>query len=108
MEKRGQAEVLQITLLFEFIAGILIAGILIYAVIQLNDTSSITEEYLRQDYKIIKNIMEGEPGDYRVTYPTGAFTVENNDFKQPDGMKIKTDQKAIITKQDNKVEIKKA
>ena len=67
MEKRGQAEVLQITLLFEFIAGILIAGILMYAVMSMNETSAISQEYLRTDYNILKGVLEGKPGHSPLT-----------------------------------------
>ncbi len=105
MEKRGQAEVLQITLLFEFLAGILIAGILIYAVINLNETSALSKEYIKQDYQIIKNSLEGEPGDYKITYPTGTFKVEGGEFRDVQGIQIKTDNKATIKKEGNKIGI---
>ncbi|MFH1210703.1 MAG: hypothetical protein V1645_02190 [archaeon] len=105
MEKRGQAEVLQITLLFELIAGVLIAGILVYAVMSMNDASQISEEYLKTDYNLISGILQGKPGDFTITYPTGTFTVKDNQFQKPDGVKISTDNKATIKKDDKKVGI---
>jgi hypothetical protein len=105
MEKRGQAEVLQITLLFELIAGVLIAGILIYAVMSMNDTSQISEEYLKTDYSTISGILQGKPGEFTIKYPTGTFTVKENQFQKPDGIKITADNKATIKKDDKKVEI---
>jgi hypothetical protein len=105
MEKRGQAEVLQITLLFEFIAGVLIAGILIYAVMNINDTSDMTGQYLQQDYCAIKDIMLGKPGDYKAIYPIGIFTVEGNEFKKPDTIKITGDNNVTIKKDYNKIEM---
>lgn len=107
MKKRGQSEVLQITLIFEFIAGILIAGILLYAVININNTSSLSEQYLKDDYGIIKGALQGKPGDYKITYPTGTFTVENNEFKKTEGIKVYADNKATIKKDSEKIEITK-
>lgn len=106
MEKRGQAEVLQITLLFEFIAGILIAGILIYAMMNLNEASQISEEYLNKDYGIIKGELQGKVGDYKITYPIGTFTVKDNQFQKPTGISINADNNATITKDSTKIEIK--
>lgn len=105
MKKRGQAEVLQITLIFEFIVGVLIAGILIYAVMAINETSTVSEQYLKQDYSITKDVLQGKPGDYEITYPIGTFTVENNELKQQAGVNIKADNKAIIKKESGKIEI---
>jgi hypothetical protein len=105
MEKRGQAEVLQITLLFEFIAGILIAGILMYAVMSMNETSTISQEYLRTDYNIVKGVLEGKPGSFTIQYPSGTFTAKDNEFQKADGVKIKADAKVIITKDKDKIEL---
>jgi len=103
MEKRGQAEVLEITLLFEFIAGVLIAGILIYAVMTINETSSITGEYLNRDYGMIKNVIQGEPGDYKIIYPTGTFTFKDDKFVKPGGIKFTGDNKVKITKENGEI-----
>lgn len=105
MEERGQAEVLQITLLFEFIAGILIAGILLYAVMSMNNTSSMSEQYLKTDYNIISEELQGKPGSFTVVYPTGTFTVKNNEFQKPDGVKVVADNKIIIKKDKDKIEL---
>lgn len=103
MEKRGQAEVLQITLLFELIAGILIAGILIYAVVTINDTSSLTEEYMNKDYGIVKNMLEGKPGDYNVLYQSGTLTIKDGEFKKTDSIQFKGDLAVKITKQNGEI-----
>jgi len=105
MRKRGQAEVLQITLLFEFLAGILIAGILIYAVTNLNDTSALTKEYFQKDYQIIKGTLEGKPGNYEIKYEIGTLTVKDGEFKEPEGMKVKADNKATIKKEGGQVTV---
>ncbi len=103
MKKRGQAEVLQITLLFEFLAGFLIAGILVYYFMYANDISKISGEYLNQDYQIVKNILEGKPGDYEVVYGTGIFSFKDGEFKKSDEIKLKGDLAVKITKENSEV-----
>ena len=105
MEKRGQAEVLQITLLFEFIAGVLIAGILMYAVMSMNETSAISQEYLNTDYNIISGVLQGKPGYFTIEYPSGTFTAKDNEFQKAGGVKINADTKVIITKDKDKIEL---
>lgn len=104
MKKRGQ-ESLQLTSLFEFIIGVLVAGILLYFVTHANDTTRMSEEYANNDYNIIKNIMEGKPGDYEITYKTGILTVKEGKFVKEEGLNIKADNQIKIKKEKEKITI---
>ncbi len=103
MKKRGQSEVLEITLLFEFVAGVLIVWILIYGLGAINDTSAVSGAYLNQDYQIINNILAGKPGNYEVTYATGIFVFKEGEFKKSDEIKLKGDLAVKITKENGEI-----
>lgn len=104
MKKRGQ-ESLQLTSLFEFIIGVLVAGILLYFVTHANDTVRMTGEYANKDYNIMKNIMEGKEGDYEITYKTGILTVKDGKFEKEEGLNIKADNQVKIKKEKGQVTI---
>lgn len=102
MEKKGQAEVLTTTLIFELIVGVLIASILVYAVMNLNNASSFNQEYIKQDLFFIKEMVKSLPGDLDMKYPTGNWCfVDEDNFIKGSNCKVritKTGDKVTITK----------
>lgn len=79
MKKKGQTEVLTTTLLFELIIGVLIAGILMYAVLSINDTSKFSSEYMRQDLFLVKEMARSLPGDMDMKYKTGDWCLTDDE-----------------------------
>ncbi len=79
MEKKGQAEVLTTTLIFELIIGVIIASILMYAVLNINNASSFNQEYIKQDLFFIKEMVRSLPGDLNMTYYTGNWCLADNE-----------------------------
>lgn len=114
MKKKGQSEVLITTLLFELIIGVLIAGILMYALLNINNASKFSKDYIQQDLDLVKEMVRSLPGDLEMHYKTGslcykeggAFTQEatncgikitkTGDEIKIEGVKIKEDEKRSV------------
>ena len=79
MKKRGQAEVLTTTLIFELLIGVLIAGILMYAVLSINNTSRFSKDYMQQDLFLVKEMARSLPGDLDMKYNTGGWCVTGSE-----------------------------
>lgn len=79
MAKKGQAEVLTTTLIFELIIGVLIASILMYAVLNINNTSSFNKEYIKNDLFLIKEMVKSLPGDLDMKYYTGDWCLADGE-----------------------------
>ncbi len=77
MEKKGQSEVLTTTLIFELVIGVLVATILVYAVLNINNTSSFSQEYLKQDLMLINETVRSLPGDLDMRYNTGRLCLNS-------------------------------
>ena len=77
MQKKGQAEVWEITLLFELVAGFVIAGVLLYAVLTLNDTSTFNTAYAEKDLELLKLTLASVPGETDVDFPLQGYAFEN-------------------------------
>ncbi len=102
MRKKGQAEVLTTTLIFELIIGMLIATILMYAVLNLNNTSSFNREYLKHDLLLTKEMVRSLPGDLDMKYDTGEWCLtDGEDFIKGSNCKVQ------ITKTGDKITVKK-
>lgn len=80
--KKGQAEVLTITLLFEVLAGFLLAGLLIYATLSTGDVEGFSKRYLKADHDILLTTIRSLPGDIEMEYPTGGYRYENGEFRK--------------------------
>src|SRR3989338_7465841 len=81
MHKKAQSEVWQITLLFEFISGILIAGIFFYLVMSISEGSLITKEYDLKDYNLLFETVNSVPGDVDIRHSTGSFKFNGRTFE---------------------------
>lgn len=102
MRKKGQAEVLTTTLLFELIIGMLIATILMYAVLNINNTSSFNKEYLKQDLLLTKGMVRSLPGDLDMKYDTGDWCLaDGENFVKGSNCKIR------IIKTGDEITVKK-
>lgn len=102
LKKKGQAEVLTTTLLFELIIGVLIAGTLAYAILNLNNTSKFNKEYLQEDLLLTKEMVKSLTGDLDMKYKTGNWCLnEKGEFVGGKNCQIQ------ITKTGNEVIIKK-
>ena len=92
MNKRGQAEVLQLDLLFRIIAGLLIASVLITAAFQLNNTPEYNKYHVEKDIKLLLDTLEFLPIDIKVNYPVGkenyAVIIKDGDIKVEGTTKI--------------------
>ena len=73
MQKRGQAEVLTTTLIFEVLAGFLVAGIMFYTLTTLNDRSALNKDFIEKDHSMLINTIRGMPGDVELEYDTKNF-----------------------------------
>ncbi|MCG2718640.1 MAG: hypothetical protein L6408_07400 [Nanoarchaeota archaeon] len=78
--KKGQSEVLTITLLFEVLAGFLLAGILIYATFTTSDVEGFSANYLQADHDFLISTIKALPGDIELDYETGDYRYENGKF----------------------------
>lgn len=79
MYKKGQSEVLTTTLLFELIIGVLIASTLMYAILNINNTSKFSKEYAKQDLLLIKEVAKSLPGDLDMRINTGNWCLAEDD-----------------------------
>lgn len=79
MNKKGQSEVLTTTLLFELIIGVLIASVLMYALLNLNQTSNFSKEYMQQDLMLTKEMAKSLPGDLDMKYDTGSWCLTDDE-----------------------------
>jgi hypothetical protein len=82
MDKRGQAEVWEITLLFELVVAVLIAIFLIATVMSFNSLSGLNKAYLEKDIKLLVNAELAAPGKIRIDYPV------SEDYKVKMGKEI--------------------
>lgn len=69
MRKKGQAEVLQISLIFELIAAIIVASFLLYAAISYSSLTEFNKKYLERDLGLLMNAVYSTPGFVEVVYP---------------------------------------
>lgn len=103
MKKRGQSEVLTTTLIFELIIGVLIAGTLMYAILNINNTSKFSREYMQQDLSLVKEMARGLPGDLDMKYYTGSWCITDDEsFVKGVNCSVQ------ITKTGDEIKIKKA
>lgn len=79
MKKKGQSEVLTTTLIFELITGVLIASILMYAVLNINNPSGFNQGYVKQDLFFIKEMVRSLPGDLDMKYYTGNWCLADGE-----------------------------
>lgn len=90
MNKKGQSEVLTTTLIFELIIGVLVATILLYAVLNINNASSFNKEYAKQDLFLIKGMVKSLPGDLDMKYSTGDWCLtDSEDFTKGSNCKVR-------------------
>lgn len=101
MNKKGQSEVLTTTLVFELIIGVLIASIMIYAVLNINNTSHFSKKYMEQDLFLTKEMARSLPGDLDIKYGTGGWCIT----KDEEFIK-EVDCQIQVTKTEEKVDIK--
>lgn len=80
MQKKGQSEVLTTTLLFEVLAGFLLAGMLIYATMTTGNVQGFSKSYLKADHEILINMIKNTPGDVELEYDTGGYKYEEGEF----------------------------
>jgi len=100
MQKRGQTEVLTITLLFEVLAGFLLAGILIYAVLTTGNVEGFTVNYLKSDHDLLISTLKTVPGDVELEYSTGGYYYEDGNFYKGSFNKVYSLE---IKKEDGKI-----
>jgi len=100
MNKKGQSEVLTITLLFELIIGVLIASILMYAVLNVNNTSTFSKEYAKQDLMLVKEAVRSLPGDIGMNLSTGNWCLIGDEFVRGNNCWVQ------VTKTGDKVDAK--
>ncbi len=72
MDKRGEAETLQLTMLFEILIGIAIASFLILAALNWNSVSNFNKVYVQEDLKLLSNAVMSVPGEMQVKYPLSS------------------------------------
>ena len=100
MKKKGQSEVLTTTLIFELIIGVLIAGILMYAVLNINNASRYSKDYMEYDLFLLKEMVRSLPGDLEMTYNTSSWClVGEEEFAKGNNCMVK------ITKTGDKIEV---
>lgn len=69
MEKKGQAEVFEVTLLFELIAAIVIGTFLVYSAISYNSLTDFNKKYIEKDLGLLLNAVYSSPGFVEIRYP---------------------------------------
>ncbi len=80
MRKKGQAEVLTTSLLFEVLAGFLLGGILIYAVMSTGNVEGFSKTYLKVDHELMLSVVNNVPGDVVIEYSTGGYEYQDGEF----------------------------
>ena len=68
MNKRGEAESLELTMLFEILIGITIAAFLILAALNWNSLSNFNKLYAEEDLKLLSNTLLSVPGEISYKY----------------------------------------
>lgn len=91
MQKRGQSEIWETLSLFEVLAGLAIASLLIIAALGLNTFTSFGRDYLTQDLKLISGAVSSSPASVTVYYPISSGYQVSFD----DGIKINSEPSII-------------
>jgi len=80
MNKRGQAETLELTTLFEVLIGLAVAAFLIFAALNWNSLTTFNKVYLEEDLKLLSNSVLSTPSSVKVTYPLNSnFNIKIGD-----------------------------
>ena len=68
MNKRGQAEVSQMTIIFEILAAIIVATFFILSALTFNQHTKFNRIYLQEDSKLMHNVISSAPDYVRYNY----------------------------------------
>lgn len=80
MHKRGQAEVMQLSQLFDILIGIAVASFLIIAALTWNSMTGYNKAYLEDDLKFVSNAALSSPNHVKITYPASTnYVIEMTD-----------------------------
>ena len=84
MFKRGQAEVWQISMIFEVVIALLLSVLIIGTALSYGSVSGFNKEYVKADLSLLAESATSAPGILKVTYPL------SKDYKVSidDGVKI--------------------
>lgn len=105
MHKTGQTEVHTTTLLFELIIGMLIFGILVYAVFNLSSgVSNFSKEYLEKDFLLLNSTLKSVPENAEVRYNTGRFRWEDGQWVA-ENLLSKKSQITAVKKENGEISI---
>lgn len=69
MNKRGQAEVLQLSFLFEVLIAFAVAGMLVYSAVSFDVFYSFKKDYADADLTLLMDQVVSAPGPVEITYP---------------------------------------
>ncbi|MBU2590214.1 MAG: hypothetical protein KKF52_02765 [Nanoarchaeota archaeon] len=72
MNKRGEAETLELTMLFEILIGIAIAAFLVLAALNWNSLSNFNQLYVEEDLMLLSNTLLSTPGAVSYKYPLSS------------------------------------
>lgn len=72
MDKRGEAETLELSMLFEILIGLAVAGFLIMAALSWNSLSNFNKVYVEEDLQLLSNSLLSSPSEITYNYPLSS------------------------------------
>ncbi len=84
MLKRGQFEVLQISLILEIVIAVAVASLLVYSAVSFDVFSKFKHEYADADLTMLMDQVVSAPGPIEVKYPLSSkylVTISGGDVK---------------------------
>jgi len=80
INRKGQAEVWNVIMIFEVVLSVLIAAVLIYSAFNYAAASDLKKNYLEKDISLVVDAVSASGGKIKVFYPvTSAFNYEFSD-----------------------------
>lgn len=103
MHKRGQAEVLQLSFLFEVLIAVAVAGMLVYSAVSFDVFSKFKREYADADLTLLMDQVVSAPGPVEVSYPLSTkflATISSNtvDIKSEPSVVSFTKSSLVVSK----------
>ncbi len=80
MRKKGQTEIMSMTMLFEVLGGFLIGGLLVLAILQTGNMEYFSVSFIQADHDVLLSVIRSLPGDVELSYSIGNYYYKDGSF----------------------------